>query len=239
MLPVLVAICVGGALLVARLMSRSISAGRVQNGAATAAQRKTSVLDDAIAKEKCELLRHRSDELQRNFLSLRVVEWRVAFQSYVGYGTIALAYNSLKPGGGAPCGLSRIMVVATAVLYFTSLYFSVRLQERLHFLREAQNRYLDALHRKLNVPKLEAGAADGPIHKRWYAFGAFQMIHLFAFFGILVYVAPKSECALPVTGLVVISLLAVAVSAVAIALKWYRTHSGGFKEVSSDDIWAA
>lgn len=228
MLRVLVAVCLGGALLLFRWASQRFPS-TVRYSATTPVQPRASLPDDAVSKERFELLRHRADELQRNLLSLRVVEWRVAFQSYAGYGTVALVYNSLKSSSGVSCELGRIMVVGGVVLYFTSLYFSVRLQERIHFLRDAQNLYLDALHRRLNVPKLEEEAADRPIHKRWYAFGAFQVIHLLAFLGLLSYITPKSaECHLVGTEAVVSIPLVVVMFL--LILKWYRTHSGGFRE---------
>ena len=151
-----------------------------------------------IFREKCELLKARGEELQRNFLSLRVVEWRIAFQSYIGYGFVAAAYNVLKSNMTDPCWLSVGMTVVSAILYFTSLYFSIRLQERLHYLHNAGNRYFDALHRKLKVPKLEL-AEDGPIHPRWYAFIAFQLIHISVYFALLTYIALTSKSAIAVT----------------------------------------
>lgn len=192
-------------------------------------------MDAELFKAKCELLKFRAEEIQRNYLSLRVVEWRIAFQSYAGYGAVALVFNALKSENLPLCRLGTVMVVVAVALYFTSLYFSVRLQERLHFLREAQNKYIDALHHKLKVAQLEADAEDTPIHKGWYAFKAFQMVHITVFLGLLSYVALKSASVLVTTMAIASGPLAIAV--LLVAPGWYRVHSGRFKNATEDEIW--
>ena len=120
-----------------------------------------------------DLYRLRAEEFERNFQSMRGIEWRTAIEVFTGYAAIGLSYYHLRdryPDSGI---LALGASVLTILLFLTNLYLSLRVQERLHSTRAMQNVYLKKLHDLCGAPELDLPPEiKRPVHAKWYAFGA-------------------------------------------------------------------
>src|SRR5439155_21809940 len=67
--------------------------------------------------DKLDLRKPRAEEHERSFYSLRLAEWRIAFESYLGYTAIFFLHERIRgqlAQQGAPCALTGASSVATA-----------------------------------------------------------------------------------------------------------------------------
>jgi hypothetical protein len=123
--------------------------------------------------DKAELFRFRVEEYDRNYFSLRDVEWRRSLEALSGYPGIAIAYHNLNTAGRLQGHsiLPYAGITLTFLLFATYTTFSVFLQRRLHYARDMKNLYIDELHNAYGVPRLPDEEKKRP--KRgsyWYAF---------------------------------------------------------------------
>ena len=121
-----------------------------------------------LVENQFELYRLRSEYFERNFYSLRLIEFQLAFQIYAAYAAIGGAFFALTYGYKAI--LSTWLVLGTTVLLLLvfALGFICQWQilRRLHFSQHMQNRYIDYLHE--NIPELEPGESKKIIFQiRW------------------------------------------------------------------------
>ena len=103
----------------------------------------------AMESQLFELNRLRAEELERNFYSLRTIEWQVYFQLLSGLAAITSGFYFLRTLDVFKL-VDRYVATATLGLLCASLaialYLLARVQERVHFTREMQNQYLLAMH---------------------------------------------------------------------------------------------
>ncbi len=147
--------------------------------------------------EKAELYRLRAEDYARSFESLRSIEWRVAFQVYVGYAAISLGYSALLEKNGPSWIVTIAACVVTAIMFITTLYLSIRVQERMHTARQLQNEYLSQLDELAGDAAPEKSSTlqgrfwfathTPPIHGKWYAFLAQTTISVTWALGIIAF----------------------------------------------------
>ena len=116
------------------------------------------------------------NEFAENLMSLRLVEWKVAVQTFSGYVLIAIGYFSLL-SSNVHAGSLRVWAIALVWLVaLVSLLFQYRLQLSMHRARvvtiEFRNRMLYILDDHIEVPSL-------PL-ERWYGYICQQMLSLAA-----------------------------------------------------------
>ena len=136
-----------------------------------------------------DLFRFRAEEFERNFESLRGIEWRTAIQVFSGYAAIGIAYYTLhdKYGGSWYLGLTAIFL--TLILYAANTYLACQVQKRLHFTRSMMKAYLQKLHEVCGVPELDIPAgANKPGMIKWWAFVPQVILSTAAMLALLVYV---------------------------------------------------
>lgn len=141
--------------------------------------------------DEVELCRIRAEEFERNFESIRAIEWRNALEVFTGYAVIGIAYWQLheKYPGSKLLGLGAGLL--TLILYSCNLYISRRVQERLHFTRDMQNLYLARIHELLNVRRIEQDPPPHvrrPIHGKWWAHVPQTILSTAAMLALLTYV---------------------------------------------------
>lgn len=142
------------------------------------------ILPDAVdpgdKQRAFELYRLRSEEFERNFFSLRTIEWQIAFQIYAGYAAVATAFFGLRGTAGfgmAPVTLAALSILALLLLAAVGFFCQFQTQRRLHFTRSMQNAYLSYLH---NVSEPELDIPKGVIKPRfgqWWAFWPLQLLN--------------------------------------------------------------
>lgn len=150
-----------------------------------------------------------AQSVAQNFLSLRQVEWQVAFQAYAGYAAIAVGYFALIGNDAHPSRLYGWIAIAAAIfVFFVTLYASIRVQERLHNCRRLEEEHLKALGSLYgvdfvtpNATPLGAKSEGGkfwfkihakPIHSKWYGFGSQTAISFAWVVGIATFVALRT-----------------------------------------------
>ena len=138
-----------------------------------------------MTTEQIDLCKLRSEDFARNFHSLREVEWHTTYQTYAGYAAVALAYWQLRPTYPSPGYLMWAGVGLLVLLFCTTLYLSLRHQERLHYTRDMQNEYLDMLHKALDLKPAERPL---PKHQKWYAFAVQTILSAAAALTIAAYI---------------------------------------------------
>jgi hypothetical protein len=123
--------------------------------------------------DKSELYKFRAEDFSNRFYSLVKTEWTIAFQTYAGYGVIALAFTHAITSGHGNILFLIAGIVATEILFLVHLYLRTRTHERLTEYRRVMIVYLKKLHRELDAPEEKVG--QHLKHKDFYAYGA-QML---------------------------------------------------------------
>lgn len=177
-----------------------------------------------------DLLKARADERERNFYSLRTVEWTVVFQSYAGFAVVAAVYHQLQASQGWWLGVAA--TTALSLLLLTSIYLSFRIQERLRVNRDIQNHIYDELHRRLKVERFDV-EENGPLHGRWYALGSHLFVSLAIYSAILLYVLSTT----PHAGVVALltAVLVAGFTIFGICRGWLRMHHGAVTRTGPPD----
>ena len=132
-----------------------------------------------------ELLRLRAADFEANFYNLRQAEWPLMLQSYIGYVGAVWLVDALHVSEG-PVTLRGALVLTGVFLttlahFLICVYTGLRIQERMHALRDAQNRAYDLLHLLSGCGVLQLPFNDRstrPIHGKWYAFVPFLLSHV-------------------------------------------------------------
>lgn len=165
--------------------------------------------------DEMELCKLKAEDYQKNFDALRTVEWHVTTEMFAGYAAIALAFTALREHGASMGPVALGAIVVTVILYVTTLYLSLRIQERLHVTRDDANAYFDKLHQLLRFrplelpsdavwpPSAESETSPAPakrkprfwfrehmppLHKKWYAFAGQQIISVAWMAGLIFYI---------------------------------------------------
>lgn len=138
--------------------------------------------------EKAELYQLRAEEFERNFMSIREIEWRNAIEVFTGYAALAISYFQIRSTNQSSVWLGVSAILLDSILFSISLYLSLRVQERLHFTRGMQREYLKKLHEVVNTPELEVPEGiSQPKHAKWYAFAAQLGLSATAAVSLLIY----------------------------------------------------
>ena len=109
-----------------------------------------------------ELYRLRSEYFERNFYSLRLIEFQLAFQIYAAYAAIGGAFFALTYGYKAipSAWLVNGSTALLALVFLSGLFCQWHILRRLHFSQHMQNRYIDYLHKNIPTPELGPGATE-------------------------------------------------------------------------------
>lgn len=134
------------------------------------------------------LYRHRAEEFERSFYSLRTMEWQLVFQTYTGYAAVAAAYVGIRTIIDHSPLVGATFLFLLAVIFVASSFLLFQVQRRMHFTRSMQNAYLTELHRvlapQINVPQ----GVVVPSFPRWWAFVPQQGLSITASAAIGAYV---------------------------------------------------
>ncbi len=128
----------------ARSDEQGDAADQAGSGAAKSPRRRASA--------KIDVHKLRAEHFARDFESLRQTEWRVVFQLYVGYGAVALAYSKVKEPEALGIVAGVTAVLLTLLLFWTTFYALLRLQEHRHAIRRMQIANLEELNQVLRAP---------------------------------------------------------------------------------------
>lgn len=143
-----------------------------------------------------DIYRMRAEEFERNFESLRGIEWRTTFEIFAGYAAIGIAYFHLHAKHGGCWRLGAGATAVTLILFLSHCYFSLRIQERMRYARAMMNEYLKELHRICNAKEIPAPAGvKEPIRKGWWAFGIQLALSITVMLSLIIYIAATTECA--------------------------------------------
>jgi hypothetical protein len=142
---------------------------------------------------KNDLYKFRAEEFSKSFESFRAMEWQIIFQLYTGYTLLGTAYSYLINKNPHNILFARMIIGATVLLFFSTLYLSLRIQERQKFARTMQNAYLEKLHKALKVPLIEKlPNAETPKHQWRYAFAIQTLLSASIALGLIIYVLQLS-----------------------------------------------
>ena len=139
--------------------------------------------------QKCfELYRLRAEEYERSFLSLRTVEWQVAFQAYAAFASIAIGFFTLidrKDLNIAPTLLGAIAIALAVVVLGIAVFWQFQIQSRHRHYRDRQNAYLKRMH-KLVAPELTRNVSmPEPKFKTWWAFVPMLVLYVLSFASVV------------------------------------------------------
>lgn len=142
-------------------------------------------------EQQFELYKLRAEENERNFLSLRTIEWQVPFQVYAACGAVVATFYAIR--GDAVFGLEKQTVAALAIavllaVFVVTFFWQWQILRRLHFNRAMQQAYLDAMHsavcKKLSIPS----TVRVPGFKFWWAFVPMAVLNCVAFGTAVVFI---------------------------------------------------
>jgi hypothetical protein len=143
-------------------------------------------------KQMIDIYKIRIEEYDRNFLSLRDVEWRTAFQFLTGYVAVGLAFNQIKPSPETPVWwLPTVCIALVALLFGFFLYFRWRIQWRLWLARDRRQAFSRMLHEVQPATTLEAEANYPLRGTYWYTFITQVGIHSLAVATIVGFIVAK------------------------------------------------
>jgi hypothetical protein len=131
---------------------------------------------------KIDIFKVRIEEYDRNYFSLRDLEWRMALQFLSGYIAVGLAYHALRPTNQGSILLPRYCLGAVVLLFLTYNFFRFCLHQRLRTARALRNEYIDKLHAVQEGTKI---TDELDRHKKawfvdWYALITQLVIHMLA-----------------------------------------------------------
>ena len=140
-----------------------------------------------IHQQHFELYRLRFEYFERNFYSLRTVEWQVAFQIYAGYAAVAGGFFALKSHKDFTLGeptLAIISILLLILLLVVGTFWQYQILVRLHYCQNMQFAYLDSLHKAVAPHLSPTDGAVMPRYRRWWAFRPMMAINVATFLAI-------------------------------------------------------
>jgi hypothetical protein len=139
--------------------------------------------------DKKALYQFRAEDFDKNYYSLREIEWRRSLETISGYVGIAIAHYNLNTPErmqGNPF-LFYAGIYLPLLLFVIYAIFSLCIQARLHYTRDLKNNYIDKLHLEYGESKLPKESKP-PRFGNWYAFVTQLVIHAAVVTAIITYV---------------------------------------------------
>ena len=142
-------------------------------------------------KEKIDVIKIRIEELDRNFFSLRGVEWQMALQFLFGIVAVGLGYHALLSKSVPNPLLTWASVVLVVALLVIHAVFRYLLGLRLQTVRVVKNKYADILHTLVEGTRVdgETERFEGLRGKHLYAGLTQFFVQLLAVATVVTYVA--------------------------------------------------
>jgi hypothetical protein len=142
-------------------------------------------------KQMIDIYKIRIEEYDRNFFSLRDVEWRTAIQFMTGYIAVGLAFHQIRPGNGPACLLPVVSIALVLALFFTFRYFRIRIQERLTWARQRRIDFGKKLHELYPETSLETESNYTPRDANWYTYRTQLRVHILTVAAIIAFIVAK------------------------------------------------
>jgi hypothetical protein len=148
--------------------------------------------------EKSEFYRQRAEEYERNFMSLREIEWRLAIEVFTGYAAIGIAYFTIIYYQGASIRFCVGSIFLVLVLFGVIAFLSYCVQKRLHDCRGKQKAYIESAFLVSEIAKLQLPPNYvAPLWPEWYAFACQQFLSGTAAVSLILYflfTTPACHC---------------------------------------------
>jgi hypothetical protein len=146
-------------------------------------------------KERIDVYKIRIEDQDRNYFSLRDLEWRMALQFLFGYVTVGVGYQALRAKDGPSLLLTYWPIGLTIVLFLAYIFFSLCIQQRLHLARDIKNDYVKKLHDLIENTKVdhEEERKSRLRLPGWYAFLTQITVHTLAVATVIAYVVWTSR----------------------------------------------
>jgi hypothetical protein len=151
----------------------------------------------SLTQQQFELYRFRAEENERNFLSLRTVEWQIPFQIYAACGAIAAGFYSLKDYKGFGLNIHQTATVALLLLlvvFCIAVFWQTQILRRLHFNRAIQQEYIKLLHAKVAPDITVPSRVFVPKNHGWWAFLPMQIINFLVFGSVAAFIVNATPC---------------------------------------------
>jgi hypothetical protein len=142
-------------------------------------------------RQMIDIYKIRIEEYDRNFYSLRDVEWRTAIQFMTGYIAIGLAFNQIRPGDGPAFLLPVVSIGLLLSLFATFFYFRLMIQYRLTWARKRRIDFSKKLHELYDETRLQIENDYNLPGVHWYTFRTQLGVHLLTVLAIIAFVVAK------------------------------------------------
>jgi hypothetical protein len=139
-------------------------------------------------KQRIDIYKCHIEACDRNFFSLRDLEWRMALQFLSGYVAIGIGYHQLRPKDGASDLLFWWSVVLAFLLFLAFAFFRVCIHHRLHWWLDRRNAFLERLHEIQPDTKSAQEAPYTPWAPYWYAISVQLFVHALATLTVIVFI---------------------------------------------------
>jgi len=148
-------------------------------------------------KEKIDVYKIRIEEFDRNYYSLRDLEWRISLQSLSGYIAVGIAYHAITRDSPDQV-VSRWcagVVIALSALYAV---FRFLLHQRLRYARDTKNEYVKQMHELAGIDRANTEVNYKLWGKNWYALVMQLLVHILAVVAVVAFVTYEKPKTPPV-----------------------------------------
>jgi hypothetical protein len=143
-------------------------------------------------KESIDCCKIRIEEYDRNYFSLRELEWRISFQFLTAYIGIGIGFNYLY---SSALPYKSILVYwclgLSAVLFLAYVFFSLCLRQRLAYSRARKREYVKQLHGYASVAQCPEELDDEKSKlwlPNWWAYITQIVTHTSAFATLIAFI---------------------------------------------------
>ena len=144
---------------------------------------------ERLLENEFDLCQLRSEYFERNFYSLRKIEFQLAFQIYAGYAAIGGAFFALRANGYdaiSPERLADASALLLTLVLIAGVFCQWQILRRLHFSQHMQFVYIKYLHSKI-ARELDADKGEErPGFRKWWAFVPMLIVNLSVYVSLLI-----------------------------------------------------
>jgi hypothetical protein len=139
-------------------------------------------------REVIDTLKIRIEEKDRNYFSLRDLEWRTTLQVLTFYAAIGISHFNLFPQVKNPAFLTNWCVFLSIAVFALYFFLSICIQQRLWATRDDRNLYIARLHEVVGEPKHTDEGKLKPMAPYWYAFVTQLLFHILAVITLILFI---------------------------------------------------
>lgn len=168
-------------------------------------------------------------------MSLRAAEWPLMLQSFIGYVGVVWALEAVTKKTNESASVSPLLAVLLGLTCLSHgavcMYIGLRIQERMHQLRDVQNRLIDLIHFSTGYQFAMFPSdtrTDAPIHSKWYAFVPFVLGNVVAMYWVVGVVAYRAAHLGPGLCVVTFFLMLLGANSQRYGPSMMRVHSGDY-----------